>query len=137
MPAPTPPLLGLGSFYIPSPDPSPDDILDQKPLDLSSKSPQPETPLSWLSSEAREKETLLNSVAKMSATFQKPVSPISNSGEEGGVLGFSRTFTGSSILKQLSSGRRSVFEAAGLGSPGPLSNEDLIARVLEAKTSGR
>ena len=140
LPAPTPPLLGLGSFYISSPEPSPDELLDQKPLDLSSKSPPSESSFGWFhpdSIDAKNKESLLT---KITSSLQKPDSPpVSGSrspSDEGVRGGF--PMGASSFLKQLSpSARRPQGLPGGLGSPGSLSTEDLIARVLEAKASGR
>lgn len=147
-PSPHSLLGGLGSLYIPSPAASPDDPLDVKPLDLSSKSLSTEATVSWMTPDARcghhtigHRATLAHEAMLINnlnaAGFNKSESPAAESGstDDGSIVGLSKLsgLGSGSLLKQLGTG---LGERSGLTAV-PLSTEDLIARVLEAKASGR
>ncbi|XP_018016305.2 uncharacterized protein LOC108673042 [Hyalella azteca] len=114
-------LLGLSSLYSPSPAVSPDEPLDIKPLDLSSKaSGSPDSPMVWPLDAAR------------------PSHPPTAKPSVLGAVGC-LTYDGDA-----DSGGRAVLRSLGASGPAatpplpePLSTEDLITRVLEAKASGR
>ena len=139
-------------MYMPSPVASPDDLLEPKPLDLSSKSLSSESTVRWMTPDARCDHHVLGHSAVLShealllsnlaSSFEKSESPAAESGstDDGSIGGLSRirSLTSRSFLKHLSGGIGDTTGlTAGPGAAGSLSTEDLIARVLEAKASGR